>query len=788
MMMSSTPRLRSDLTVREYRTAAGLICVIKDPISGEFFRLREAEQFIAQQFDGETPLDVIRQRAEEKFGATVPAETLDAFVRKLDQTGLLQGTTTRVQSDRRQRVRGGLLYLRFKVFDPARFFDRLSPYTRLCFTPAFVVASATIIAAAALVFLTNWSDYVRDLDRLYRLSTIPLFLLLTFLVVSAHEVAHGLTCRHFGGEVRDVGFMLIYFQPALYCNVSDAWLFPEKRKRLWVGFAGPYFELFLWALATLTWRITDVETWVNHLALIVMTGSGLKTLLNFNPLIKLDGYYLLSDFLEMPNLRRKSFRYVGNLLERLFGAGPSVAIALSRRERRIYLLYGLVATVGSFWLLGYVLVTAGGFLIDNGQQAAFLLFTGLMGMRVRIRFRRLFGRRSGGAGGSDDDDDVAMPSEIDTSPQPQRPPKRSRRRRAWKRVAWAIVAAGTLALLYYGRMELRVAGPFNIRPSVTGDIRAAVEGILEEIRVDEGDPVTAGDVVAVLSGRDLRAQLRKTEAEIREAGARLQKLTAGPTSYELEVAKTAVTKAEDRLKYAEGRRARLRQLFEANLRPRNEYQDAEEVATAAENELAEAASRLNLLMSGTRPEEIHATRAQIERLDAERRYIEEQLRLLSVVSPATGVVATPSRQLKEMRRTLVKKGDLILQVYGFETVTAQIPVSEKEIGEIRLGQRVMLRARAYPDKDFYGTVTSIATSAHAGSGSAGQTLFGAGVSPGADGANKTILVTTQIENPDMLLKPEMTGQAKIFCGERRILDLIGRRLARTIKVEFWSWW
>src|SRR5262249_28079018 len=158
----------------------------------------------------------------------------------------------------------------------------------------------------------------------------------------------------------ELGFFLIYLQPALYCNVSDAWLFPEKSKRLWVAFAGPYFELFLWALATLAWRVTDVETTINYLAFIVMTSSGIKTLLNFNPLIKLDGYYLLSDWLEIPNLRKKGFACFREMLKGVFGGKALVPDQMSPRERRICLVYGLVAGVGSFWLLGYAMVKIGG--------------------------------------------------------------------------------------------------------------------------------------------------------------------------------------------------------------------------------------------------------------------------------------------------------------------------------------------------------------------------------------------------------------------------------------------
>jgi hypothetical protein len=117
--------------------------------------------------------------------------------------------------------------------------------------------------------------------------------------------------------------MLIYFQPAFYCNVSDAWLFPEKSRRLWVTFAGAYFEIFLWGLATLVWRVTDPGSFVNHFALVVTATSAFKMFLNLNPLIKLDGYYLLSDWLDVPNLRSKAVAYLRARVTSLFGHAPS---------------------------------------------------------------------------------------------------------------------------------------------------------------------------------------------------------------------------------------------------------------------------------------------------------------------------------------------------------------------------------------------------------------------------------------------------------------------------------
>ncbi len=781
-MISSAPKLRTDLTVREQQTPDGRSFVVKEPVSGNFFRLREAEHFVARQLDGETPIEVVRRRAERQFATTLPAGTLNAFITSLKAAGLLQSEAAPATqpAGRHRRLQGNPLCLRFRLFDPDRLFTRLGPRVRPCYTRAFLVLSGALILLAIGTAAANWHPIILDVSRLYRISTLWLVLAVSFVVVSAHEFAHGLTCKHFGGAVPEIGFMLMYLQPALYCNVSDAWLFPETSRRLWVGFAGPYFELVIWALATLLWRVTDGETWINYLALIVMATSGIKTCFNLNPLIKLDGYYLLSDYLGIPNLRARSFRYVGTLIMRLFGSAGRTDEDLSPRERRIYLVYGLAALAGSLSLLGYVgyLASASGYLAaGRGSALAVLLSACIVVMKVRRRFRRLFGRSSAPSdpGDFDDSEGAQTPGSSEPAAVGRTDGNSWRRRLAWT----ALTATGALLLLV--PRELRIPGAVDVLPSRNADVRSAVEGIIDKVYVDEGDRVRAGDVIARLSAKDTLAELGKTKADLREARAKLAMLEAGPNPGDVEVAKAAVSRAADQLRYAQSRLARFRSLFADGLVARAELEDKEESTTSAANDLAEAKRKLSALLSSIRPEQIEEAKAQIQRLQTQRRYLEEQLRLLTVVSPVTGVVATPSRQLKELAGQLVRKGDLVAKVYEMDTVTAQLVISEKDIADIRVGQGVALKVRAYPDETFHGTVTAIATSAEGAVGEPQATGHAAG-------ADKMVQVTTEIDNPSHLLKPEMTGQAKVFCGRRPGLDLFMRRLARMFKVEFWGWW
>lgn len=839
---TTCPKLRNDLIVSRQQTAGETYFVVKDPVRGTYFRFREAEHFITEQFDGETSLETVQQRAEEEFGATLTIETLQSFVLNLSKSGFLETGRRSEWSSRKRGVRGNLLYLRFQAFDPDRLFTRLARKVRFFHTPYFIIFSAALILAAMGVTITHWSDVSQDVDRLYQLSAIPLIIVTVFLVVAAHEFAHGLTCKHFGGEVHEIGFMLIYFQPALYCNVSDAWLFPEKSRRLWVGFAGPFFELFLWALATFLWLITDVDTLINFLALIVMTSSGIKTLFNFNPLIKLDGYYLLSDYLEMPNLRKRAFRYIGDGIKRLSGVAVPETESPTSRERRVYMIYGLIATVTSFSLIALILVQAGKVLIELNQPILLTLFIGLLGLRVRQRLRRLFSR-------SEDPDeeegltssDPARPGETNDnkvsvkrpapelaenkalekyspeelaenkaleksspdelaeknkklarrSPQEPTPPRKGKKRsRKWP-IRWFVILGAIPAILYFGKMEHRIAGQFDVLPIRSADVRADIEGIIETVVVNEGDQVREGDLIARLSDRDLRPELSKAEAHIQQMQAKLKMLEAGPTAMEIEVGKAAVAKAEESLRFARSRASRDQQLFDEKLLSRKDLEITQELAATGENQFVEAQSKLNVLLQGTRPEEIAATKAEIEGLETQRRHLEDQLRRLNIYSTTSGIIATPARQLKQLRRQLVKKGDLIAKIYDPKGMTAEILISEKEITDVKVGQQVSLKAMTYPDLTFEGTVTAIGVAAQGGASSGGlssSSSSGGAALSRSGSTSKAILVTTQLDNSSLLLKPEMTGHAKVYCGRRRLIDLLTWRLARVIKVEFWSWW
>lgn len=761
----SHPLLRADLLVTRMETPEGPRFVLKDPLTRRYFRLRETEYSIARRLDGRTPLAELAPAISAELDLDLDLDSLEAFVAQLHRQGLLDDPAA-PPPPRQGFVRGTPLYLRFRAFDPDRLLDWLVGKVRFFFTPYFVVGSAALLVWAILTVVTQHGAIMQDLARLWNFQSLLLAWLAILFVVTLHEFGHGLTCKHFGGRVHEMGFLLIYLQPAFYCNVSDAWLFPEKRKRLWVTAGGPYFELFVWSLATVVWTVVEPGTLPSGLALIVMATSAIKQFFNFNPLIKLDGYYFLSDLIDVPNLRSRAFAYLGNRMKRLVGAAaPPVSIEASPRERLIFVAYGVVAFAFSYWFLATVVFRLGDYLTSRYQAAGFAAFTVFLvllfpqPMRYLIRRHASVNRPAPSAPTAPAP--LATTTDLGNGAKP-----RVRRRRA----AWLLVAASLLIVVFFAPIPLRVSGTVELLPARNADVAATLDGVIERIYVEEGQRVQAGDTIARLSGYEHRARLKAVDADVAAQQAQLQLLNAGARREEIDLAHLAVARAEQPLTVARAEADRQHSLAAKQLATPAEVERAEEQVAVLGNELEQARGRLTLLRAGNRPEVIAATAQAVARAVAERSRLEGEIARLVLVVPHGGVVTTP-RMLEKVGE-YVKPGTLIAVIQELDHLTAAISISERDIGDVRLGLPVALRLRAFPGRTFQGIVTHVA----------------AAVADTGWRAERTVRVEVDLANTEHLLRPKMTGYARIHVGDRRVADVLTRRFRRYIRVEFWSWW
>jgi len=228
------------------------------------------------------------------------------------------------------------------------------------FTTWFLIVSCLVMLSAAMLVLTHFQtfyDRLPSYHEFFSFKTVVYLWAALGIIKVIHEFGHGLSCRMFGGEVHEMGFLFLCLSPCMYCNVSDAWTLPNKWKRIIISGAGIYVELMIAALATFVWWNSPSHPFVNYMSLSLMVVCSVSTVLfNGNPLMRYDGYYVLADWLEIPNLRDRSNRYLSRLVqEHCLGieVQPEPYMALWRRT--LFLTYAVISYVYKWVITFFIL-------------------------------------------------------------------------------------------------------------------------------------------------------------------------------------------------------------------------------------------------------------------------------------------------------------------------------------------------------------------------------------------------------------------------------------------------
>jgi len=352
-------RMRPDLRATQHRYQGRIYWVVKDPVGLQYFRFEEEEFAILHMLDGQSSLDEIAERFERQFPPqTIRTEELQQFIGMLHRSGLVltdaSGQGAQLKKRRDERVRAerigtltNVLSMRFKGIDPDRILNFLYPWVRWFFSvPAMIFC--ILLGLMALTLIVVQFDVFQS--RLPSFQTFFaaknwLWLGLTLAVTKIlHEFGHGLSCKHFGGECHEIGVMLLVLTPCLYCNVSDSWMLPNRWHRAAIGAAGMYVELVLASIATFIWWFTEPGP-LNYICLNVMFISSVSTVMfNANPLLRYDGYYILSDILEIPNLRQKASTILNRKLGKwCLGLEEPDDPFLPKRNQALFALYSVAA-------------------------------------------------------------------------------------------------------------------------------------------------------------------------------------------------------------------------------------------------------------------------------------------------------------------------------------------------------------------------------------------------------------------------------------------------------------
>ncbi len=416
-----TPRLRPTVQVHRQRFRGRIWHVVQDPSSNQFYRLNPPAYRLVSLLDGRRTVRRCWELCNEQLGDEAPTQgEVIQLLGQLYAANLLRGDVPpdaeglfeRYSQRRRREVTGYLtnfLFLRIPLIDPDCFLTRWVGIFGKLFT---VYGGALWLALVSIGLyhlvtssysLTAPATGVLDADNL-------LLLYAGFWIVKVfHEFGHGFACKKMGlehgggGQVHVMGIMLLVFTPLPYVDASSAWALPNKWQRTLVGASGMLVELAVAAVAAVVWANTGQSTVVHNIAYNVMFVASVSTLLfNGNPLLRYDGYYILSDLVEIPNLSERSKRYIYYLVKRYaWGVKRATSPAHTRGERAWMVFYGIASTayrvvicVGilmfvaqKFFIVGVVLALAAlvmWLLVPLGKFVHYL-FAGNELARVRAR-------------------------------------------------------------------------------------------------------------------------------------------------------------------------------------------------------------------------------------------------------------------------------------------------------------------------------------------------------------------------------------------------------------------
>jgi putative peptide zinc metalloprotease protein len=498
--MSARPKLRADLILVEQTYRGEQSFVVKDPESRKYFRFRPVEITVMQALDGEhTPAEAAAGLQAE--GIRVSPAAVEKFAAKLSAMGLCERTLgersvllmERLRAERRRRLgkgvfQGDMLRLRWSVGDPDKLLDRWLPRLRFFFSRSFIVLSIVLFALYFLVMGLRWNEFSQALANIYTLklgvADYAILWVTGTVIIVFHELGHGFTCKYFGGRVHEIGAMLIYFEPAFFCNVNDAWTFPERSARLWVTAAGSWIQFAIAGVAAVVWWAATPGTIVYQVSFAAVLIGGIVTvLLNINPLIPLDGYYALSDYLEVPNLRQRASGHLSWLIKtkvlRLDVPEPPA----DARERRIFLTYGVLSAIYIALILLFCAANSYGWLSRTLGSLGVLIF--LVAAAVVVR-RQLQGWGQ-----------AAMMAIRKHGP-------------GWKpRLLQRRVLAAGLGLIVIGMLvpwPITVSGPFTVAPGSLVSLTAPDSGVVTRVNVREGVRVEPGASVLQLRNFELERE------------------------------------------------------------------------------------------------------------------------------------------------------------------------------------------------------------------------------------------------------------------------------------------
>jgi putative peptide zinc metalloprotease protein len=493
------PRLREHASIHRHSYRGSIWYVVHDHATGRVHRLSAASHTVIGAMDGVRTVDGLWKDVGARLGQEAPSQDeLIQFLVQLNAADLIQTEATsdsvelfeRATKIRRQwQLQSVLnpLAMRVRLWHPDRFFERTLPFVRWLVGWQGLALWMLVVVPAMVLAATHWQQLGANADRILAADNLLLIALTYPVLKTLHELGHGYAVKSFGGAVHELGVMFLVFAPLPYVDASAASEFRSKWRRAFVGAAGMIVEVFIAALALYVWLAVE-DGFVRALAYNVMLIAGVTTVLfNGNPLLRYDGYYILCDVLEIPNLARRATGYWGYLIERYIFRTPDWKENLMTRGERVWFL--LYAPASFLYRIGVMLAIA---LFVASEYLAVGVAIAALGLIVGMLMP--IGKALG---------------QVVAGPRLQR-----QRVRAVTITLGTAVAASLALFLVPAPAFTTTEGVVWLHES--GIVRAEANGFVHRLLAEPGRAVTAGEALVESEEPTLHAELASLRARVAE--------------------------------------------------------------------------------------------------------------------------------------------------------------------------------------------------------------------------------------------------------------------------------
>lgn len=492
------PMLRSHARLHRHRYRDQTWYLLQDPASGRVNRFGAASRLVISLMDGTRTVSQIWEIANRRLGEDSP--TQDEMIQLLGQlhaADLLRSDVNpdvaelfdRGEKEEKARYRrsfGNPMAIRIPLWDPDAFLNRFPALINLIWSRWGAALWLAVVLPAAFLILPHWPELSHNFsDRLLAVDNLVVLYFIFPVLKGFHELGHATATKARGGEVHDLGIILLVMLPVPYVEASASTAFRSKYQRALVGAAGVAVELFIAALAFYLWLLA--EPGVFRAALYnIMVIAGVSTLIfNGNPLLRYDAYYILADLTEIPNLASRSLRYWSYLLERyVLGVKELEAPVATRAEKAWFVIYGAASSIYRVLVTIFIALFIAGRFFFIGVILA-LWAVGVMAVLPVIRGLR----------------------HMTGSPRLQR-----HRTRAISVSVAAVVLIGGFLLYIPIPYHTQAEGIIWLQEQAL--VRAGANGFVSEILVQPGTHVSKGDPLIRFVDPQLVAHLRIGEARV----------------------------------------------------------------------------------------------------------------------------------------------------------------------------------------------------------------------------------------------------------------------------------